>query len=212
MARGQDSPKPEEQDPPVKVTLDTSEVPSLAPWGERAKRLVEEWYPIIADLLKSDGFTPPAEVKLVFEKDEKGIAGTSGATITIASGWVERHPDDFGMVIHELTHVIQSYPHYEDEAGWVVEGIADYVRYIRYEPKAELSPIDPKTASYRDGYGTAARFLAWIEKTYDKQIVARLNRALRGSKYAPEIFREATSKGLDELWGEFVQAKQGRSG
>src|SRR5207249_2446473 len=95
---------------PVRVVLDTSEVPELATWGEAAKTLVEEWHPKIADLLRSDGFTPPAEITLVFRKEMRGIAATSGATITIASSWVQRHPDDRGMVIHELVHVIQSYP------------------------------------------------------------------------------------------------------
>jgi acetyl esterase/lipase len=194
----------------VKVTLDTSEVPGLAPWAAEAGRLVRDWHPIVAELLKSDGFTPPAEVRLVFKKDMRGVAETSGDTITIAARWIEQHPDDYGMVIHELSHVIQSYP--PSRAGWLVEGIADYVRCFRYEPEAKRPPIDPRRASYRDGYKTTAGFLAWIEKHYDKQIVSKLNRALRRSEYRRELFEESTGKGLDELWSEFVESLDGRRG
>ena len=38
--------------------------------------------------------------------------------------WISDHPDDFGMVIHELIHVIQAYPAAGDKPGWLVEGIA----------------------------------------------------------------------------------------
>src|SRR5262249_34971439 len=90
---------------PVKVNVDVTEGAALAAWADEAKRLVETWHAKLAALLASEGFTPPAEVKLVFKKDMKGVAGTSGATISIAASWVKKHPNDYGMVIHELTHV-----------------------------------------------------------------------------------------------------------
>src|SRR5262249_289810 len=145
---------------PVKVSVDVSEVPEQKAWADEAKKLVEKWHPLITDLLTSDGFAPPAEVKLVFKKDMKGGASTSGATISIAAEWVKEHPDDYGMVVHELTHVIQSYP--RPEPGWLVEGIADYVRFYHYEPKTKLGTVDPSRQSYRDGYRVTAMFLAWI--------------------------------------------------
>jgi hypothetical protein len=187
--------------PAVKVTVDTTEVPDLADWGKKAGKLVEKWHPIIADLLKSDGFTPPGEVKIVFKKDMKGVAYTQRATIVIAADWVRKNPDDFGMVVHELTHVIQSYP--GGRAGWLVEGIADYVRFFHFEPKTKIS-VDPRRASYKDGYRTTAKFLAWIEKAHDKEIVRKLNEALRKGKYQDELFRTSTSKTLDELWKAFL--------
>jgi hypothetical protein len=192
----------------VEVTLDTSEVPELASWGAKAKGLVATWHPIIAERLKSDGFSPPAEVTLVFKKRMRGIAYASGTTITIAADWVGRHPDDFGMVIHELAHVVQSYP--RTRQGWLVEGIADYIRFFHYEPEAALGPIDPRRASYRDGYRTTARFLAWIERTHDGAIVGKLNEALRRSRYEDGLFKEATSRDLDALWAEFLEGAGAR--
>lgn len=194
----------------VKVIVDVGEVPELKAWADDAKKLVEKWHPIIAEMLKSDGFTPPAEVKLVFKKDMKGVAHTSGATITIAAEWVKKHPDDFGMVVHELTHVIQAYP--RPGNGWLVEGIADHVRYFHYEPKAKLGRINPERQSYRDGYGVTAMFLAWIEKKHDPAIVAKLNDAMRKSEYRYELFKLRTGKSLDRLWADFLddEAAQGR--
>src|SRR5262245_19586313 len=95
---------------PVRVVVDTSDAPETAAWAEKARGLVVKWHPLIADLLKSDGFTPSREVKLVFKKEMLVPASTSGDTISVNAEHVKRHPDDFGMVIHELTHVLQRYP------------------------------------------------------------------------------------------------------
>ena len=188
------------------VSVDVSEVPDLKEWGDKAKALVEKWHPIISGLLKSDGFTPPSEVKIVFKKDMKGVAYTSGNVITIAGKWVHKHPDDYGMVVHELTHVVQSYRRTPRDAGWVVEGMADYVRFFKYEPDADLGPVNTDKAGYRDGYRTAAKFLDWIVKTHDKDIVGKLNQALRKSEYKEGLFKDATGKSLDDLWDEFVDS------
>ena len=191
----------------VYVEVDTSEVPELEPWGAKAKALVEKWHPFIAELLKSDGFTPSSEVKIIFKKDMKGVAFTSGHTITIAGDWVKKEPGDYGMVVHELTHVLQAYPHTKRADGWLVEGIADYVRFFKYEPDTKIGPIGSR-ASYRNGYRTTAKFLAWIEKTHDKDIIVQLNKALRKSEYSDELFKDATGKSLDDLWTEFLESEK----
>ena len=191
--------------PAVKVVVDTSEVPEVAEWGKKAKSLVETWYPKVSELLKSDGFTPPNEVKIVFKKDMKGVAYASGKTIAISANWIKAHPDDLGMVVHEMTHVIQSYR--RGGPSWLVEGIADYVRFLHYEPKTRIQ-IDTKKASYRDSYRTSAKFLGWVEKTHDKDLVRKLNEALRKGKYKDELFETYTKKTLDQLWAAFVVAEE----
>jgi multidrug efflux pump subunit AcrB len=137
------------------------------------------------------------------------VAGTSGDRIAISADWVKAHPDDFGMVIHELTHVVQGYPKYDPV--WLVEGIADYVRYWHFEP-GRKPRVEPKKRSYREGYGTAAAFLAWMEKTHDKEIVPKLNRALRAGTYRDELLKEYTGKGLDELWRDFCNVAEKAGG
>jgi hypothetical protein len=184
--------------------VDSTEAPELAEWGRRAKALVERWHPVIAGLLRSDRFTPPGEVRIVFKKHMRGVAYARGSTIVIAADWVRGHPDDYGMVAHELTHVIQSYGRSRRPGpSWLVEGIADYVRFYHYEPETRLA-VDPRRASYRDGYRTTAMFLAWVEETHDRDIVGKLNEALRRGEYRDELFEARTSKTLDELWGTFA--------
>lgn len=189
----------------LEVAVDTSKAPDLADWAAQARHLVEEWYPKMCDMLASDGFRPPTKIRLFFRNDLDHPAHTSGVrvkVITISARWIREHPDDYGMVIHELTHVVQSYPRYD--AGWLVEGIADYIRYIKFERKTRAPRIDPATASYRNGYKTAAYFLRWIEKTYDKELIFKLNRELRTSTYTDALFERYTGKSLDRLWSEYL--------
>lgn len=191
----------------VKVIVDTSEVPELKAWGENAAKLIQEWHPQIAEMLLQEGFTPTHEIHVVFKKDMDGVAHTIGNRIVIAGNWVKQHPDDNGMVIHELVHAIQAYP--RGGPFWLVEGIADYIRFYKYEPKTQLRGIDPERQSYRDGYRTSAQFVAWLEKTHPG-IVQKINAALRKNEYQNVLIRETTGKSVEQLWDEFVKTEDAR--
>lgn len=191
--------------PPVEVTVDTRDAPQLAEWGKKAAALAVKWHPIITDLLRSEGHVPPGQVRIVFKSGMKGVAFASGRTITIAAKWVTDHPDDFGMVVHELTHVVQGYR--RGGPSWLVEGIADYVRFAHFEPMTRIR-VNPKRASYRDGYRTTAKFLAWAEAQHDRDLVRKLNQALRAGKYRDALFEKYTGKPLDRLWADFLAAQE----
>ncbi len=191
----------------VTITVDVSEVPDLKAWGEKAKVLCETWYPIIAELLKTDGYVPPKAVTLLFKKDMDGIAGTGGSEIAISARWVRDHPDDFGMVIHELTHVVQGYPKYRPV--WLVEGIADYIRYWRFEPSSRAREFNPKTSSYRRGYQSAAALLAWLEESQHKGIIRDLNKAMRAGTCTERTIEALTGKRADRWWAEYLEARRG---
>lgn len=190
----------------LKVTVDTLETPELADWGNRAGEACAKWCPKISALLASDGFTPPKSVALRFQKDKKGVADTSGAKITIAADYVRGHTNDIGMVIHELTHVVQAYPEPKEgfaKPGWLVEGIADYIRLYHFEPKVPRLRVNPDKASYRDSYKTSAAFLAWLEQRH-AGIVKKLNATLRDGCFKEDQFNDHAGKPLDELWREFA--------
>jgi hypothetical protein len=187
----------------AKIVLDASDAPDVQEWAEKARDLCEKWYPIICEALASKDFTPPREVRLVFKDEKKGIAYTTGTKITVVADWVRKHPDDYGMVIHELTHVVQSYP---KGVGWITEGIADYIRNFKFEPKPTPPKVSSKS-SYKDGYKTAAVFLAWIEKTKDKDFIKKMNEALRTGKYKDDLFKEWAGADVDALWKEFLAAQ-----
>ncbi|MGV3661883.1 MAG: DUF6528 family protein [Prosthecobacter sp.] len=183
--------------------VDTNDTPDLKDWGNKAGTLCVEWFPKIAALLPSEGFTAPKEVTLFFDPKMEGVAHASGARIAIAAGWVRAHPDDFGMVVHELTHVVQSYP--PGAPVWLMEGVADYIRIVHYEPKAPRPQIDPAKASHKDAYKTTGMFLEWVEKNHDAGFVARVNAALRQGKYDDALWSKWTGKSVDELWKLFTQ-------
>lgn len=186
--------------------VDTNDAPDLKEWGNKAGTLCVEWFPKIAALLPSEGFTAPKEVTLYFDPKMKGVAHAISGKITISAGFVRLHPDDLGMVVHELTHVVQSYP--PGGPGWLVEGIADYIRIVHFEPQAPRPKLDPAKASYKDAYKTAAMFLEWIEQHHTEGVVVKLNAALRAGKYHDELWTSLTGRTVDELWALFVKSLQ----
>jgi hypothetical protein len=143
----------------------------------------------------------PREVTLRFT-EMKGVAHASGATITIAADWVRQHPEDLGMVVHELTHVIQHYPP-RGQPGWLTEGIADYVRYYVAEPESRQKGFDRNRANFDSGYQASAAFLNFVETTKGPGVVAKLNTALRAGTYKPETFKELAGAEPADLWTEF---------
>jgi len=187
----------------VKLVLDYSKAPEAKPWAEKSAALVKEWYPKVAEMLASEGFSPPREMKLVFQPGG-GVASTTGDTIHVSADWIKKHPDDFGLVIHEMTHVIQHYPN--PDPSWVTEGIADYVRWFNFEPEGRRPRPNPQRTKYTDSYQTTAAFFAWIVKNHDKDFVKKLNAVMRQSKYSSNLFKESTGKTVDELWQEYIAA------
>lgn len=201
------------------VVTDCSDIPSCEPWAAKAADLVRTWYGSLTQLLATDGrdpiskettgksFQPPAKITLVFKKTLNVPAYCSGGTITINGEWVTAHPDDLGMVVHELTHAVQQYPRNEVDAGWLTEGIADYTRWWRYEPELHATSGRTKPdfakAKYTDAYRTTAVWLAWIEKRYDRRTVPALDFKMRQGKDPMPVFKQLTGKTADELWEEF---------
>jgi hypothetical protein len=188
---------------------DISQVPDLQPWGRAAEALCQSWYPKIVAILHSDDSVRPlpAVVKLHFEKEMRGVAYASGGEIHIAADWVRSHPNDFGMVVHELTHLVQRYP--RNGAGWLVEGIADYVRLRHFEPMLPLPRIDFTKAKYTDSYKTTAAFLMWLEDKYGADLVPKLNAALRAGSFTDALFQDATGKEVTQLWSDFAAVRAG---
>jgi hypothetical protein len=193
--------------PAAKITIDTSDAPEMKDFAERAQKVADEWYPIIISKLPSAGFKPATEVTIVFKKDYKGVAAASGNKIVCSPKWFTDHPDDVGAIVHELTHVVQAYRR-GDRPGWLVEGIADYIRFFQYEPVKARPHPDPKKAKYSDSYRTTAHFLDWAQQKYDKDLVVKLNTACREGKYSEDLWKQATGKTLEELgdaWKESLK-------
>lgn len=187
------------------VELDTGEVPELRMWGETARGLIVAWQPRFVNLLGSKGFVPARRIQLRLRKSERGIAATAGQRIEVSSHWIESHPEDTGLVVHELVHVVQAYP--KAEPLWITEGIADYLRWAIYEGKPQAwFPVSRKPQGYRDSYRVAAGFLLWLESDAAPGIVRILNAQMRRGTYNESIFQDETGRTLDELWTEYLKA------
>jgi Peptidase of plants and bacteria len=188
-------------EPAFKVTIDTSKAPECEPFAAKSKTLVEEWYPKINEILfGKDHPLPSPDVSLIFEP-MKGVAATSKNVIRISAEWVtKKAPNDYGMVIHELTHIVQDYRGKGE--GWLTEGIADYIRDHHFETRQHR--IDPEKSSYRQGYGIAAAFLIWLEEKKHPGLVRKLNVASNDGTYRRELFTELCGADVDVLWKEFV--------
>lgn len=189
---------------PIQIVLDASEVPDLKEWCQKVRDVAEEFYPVAAETLSYESYRPPRRIDLILKKSNKGIAGTGGSRIVCSDGWFRAHPKDVGAIIHETIHVVQSYPKYDPV--WLVEGVADYVRYYVFEPDSPRRPLNRARIRYQDGYGTTAAFLDWLVRTRDKEIVRKLNKALRTSQYNEGLFKDTTGKDLNALWDEFKQS------
>ena len=192
-------------DGPARITVDTSDAPQLKAYGERIQKVADEWYPLITEMLPSDGFTPPSRVTITFRRDYRGVAAAGGNRIVCSVKWFTDNPEDLGAIVHELVHVVQQYPPGR-HPGWLVEGIADYVRFFHYEPAGNRPRPNGDRDKFDDSYRTSAAFLNWAARTYDKDLVVKLNAACRQRKYAPEIWKELTGKTAEELGEEWKQS------
>ena len=90
-------------------------------------------------------------------------------------------------MVHEAAHVVQSYRGHGNP-GWLVEGVADYVRFFKYEPE-NLGRIDPDRARYDASYRVSAAFLAYLADRYDPELVRSVNARLASAATTPRSSR-----------------------
>jgi hypothetical protein len=202
-----------------RIDYDYSRTPELKDWVDKQLRpALELWYPIIVADLPSEGFTAPRHFTVTIDPDYDGVAATSDTHVVVSPKWIKsqvaRGPlnEAVGSVVHEAVHVAQQYGGAKGAnpvPGWLTEGIADYIRWWKFEPAAARRPVRPthrdgKPASYTDSYQTTAAFLEYVAKNHDHEIVVKLNAIGRAGTYTPDLWKQYTGKTADELWAEFV--------
>ncbi len=151
--------------------------------------------------LGGDGYRPPQRVWLALSATYRGVAKMCGDHIVGSADHFRGHREDVGAIVHEPPHVAQGYRRGE-RPSWLVEGICDYIRFFHWE-QGNLGRINPETAHYNKSYRVTAAFLAYLVEKYDKDIVRKLNRALREGRYQEGLFEQITGKtvrDLDDEW------------
>jgi hypothetical protein len=198
------------------VTINVTPAPDLENWArEKLLPVCEMWYPQIVAMLPSDGYRAPDRFTIEFHANvQRGIpAYASGGKIVCNAEWFRKNVagEARGAVVHEMVHVVQNYglperrkPPGAKNPGWMVEGVADYIRWFLYEPEARGAEIhEPSKARHDASYRTTANFLNWVTNTYDKEIVKKMNAAMRQGRYSDGLWKEFTGKSVEELADEW---------
>jgi hypothetical protein len=207
-----------------RFALDATAAPDLMEWADtELAPVVQQWYPKIVEMLPSEGFVAPPQFTLYFRNDMGGTpASAGGGRINLNSNWFrrERNREARGCVVHELVHVVQAYgrasrtnPGAVRTPGWLVEGIADYIRWFLYEPEtngAEITERNLPIARYDASYRISANFLNWVVSHHDREIIRKLNAVAREGKYAQELWKEWTGKTLQELGDDWKNQHEAR--
>jgi len=209
-----------------RFTVDATDAPDLAEWASATlKPTLREWYGHLAALLPSEGYRPPERVALRFRTDMGGTpASAGGGCINLNADWFrrERGREALGCVIHELVHVVQNYgragrtnPKPSRTPGWVVEGLADYVRWFLFEPQTGGAAVTARNfehARYDGSYRISANFLDWVTRTRGRDLVCKLNAAAREGRYSDALWKEWTGDTLEALGDAWRQENARRLG
>jgi hypothetical protein len=199
-------------------TIDTSRATNLTQWAtnQLASALLE-WYPKIVAFLPSENFEAPRKFSIIL-RPGRGVAATSGTRITANANWIKRElkGQAIGSLIHEAVHVVQDYgygrhhnPNPAENPGYLVEGIADYIRWYKFEPQskgAEISERGLSRANYDNSYRVTANFLNWVTEKYNYELVPQLNAAMRNANYNTNIWTKTTGKTVEQLNAEWKES------
>jgi hypothetical protein len=169
-------------------------------------------------MLPSDGFKAPRSFRITFSASDRGVAATRGTDIQCGAHWFRNNLEGEakGAVVHELVHVAQQYGRARrnrgqrpQTPGWLVEGVADYIRWFLYEPESRGAEINARRladVNYDDSYRVSANFLNWVTEHHDREIVRKLNAALREGRYQEDLWTEWTKQPLEQLGDEWKLA------
>jgi hypothetical protein len=150
----------------------------------------------------------------VIVENYDGISETYGsngqATIHMSSSYMQQVVDSGGNLSDELHGIF--YYHgtniYQFDGGdgttnaWVVQGVADFVRY-----SAGFLPANQRMpgGNYNDGFTTTGFFFAWLDPIYP-DFVYELNQSLNPAvttMWTTQAFSDITGQTVDELWANY---------
>ncbi len=182
------------------ITVDTTEAPELAAWGQHAGEICVEWYPKIASLLGVEDNLTNRTIRLWFRKDMSGVANTSPreGVIRISATYVKGHTNDWGMVVHELVHTVQSFPRRGGGAAAAAATMftADNIRNLGTFAAKLKEHSDPVSKSVWDGLGedTQQKLTAYSGTNADRELqtalATALNSIIRTNTLGEDLRRE----------------------
>jgi hypothetical protein len=197
--------KPADRQERFSLSISGEVTPDFAPVVGRLTTLFYQSYPKLVERFEHPTKPAPRRIRMTFERGMKVPAYCAGSEIKISVEWLQKHPDDIGLLTHELTHAVQAYP--RGDPGWLTEGIADYARQI-YGPKEQPGWSLPKRLteknSYRESYRVAGRFFVWLDAKHHGA-VDKVHRRMQDKEFTLGDFETAAGAPLDTLWDECVK-------
>jgi hypothetical protein len=203
-------------EPPVRK-VDFSKAPEAREFGDEARRVGNEFYPEVLQLLADKRSNPPRRFEIVFKRLKSGNNGETDvrrAKIYVNADYLRHDSADQSwkantltnlqmLLIHEMVHLTQRYRYEKAPAYWS-EGIADYARYkLGYTNGWACPQCAVEYPHYTSGYWCAGAFLLFIDARYGSDLVRALNGELGRGSYSLDFFAKATGKSLEDLWREF---------
>ncbi|KAJ3064285.1 hypothetical protein HDU98_012283 [Podochytrium sp. JEL0797] len=180
---------------------------------------------VLSVLYESSDEYPPVTHLRVQILPFDGCADTSGSKtnklLRLNSSYFtfSRHADlrheVMGVIVHELTHVLQYDGSIDGRGGTAnggfIEGLADFVRIqcgLGLDPGCWRREVDPPKKDQRRwdcGYEHTAYFLRFIEKTYP-HFAKRMNLLLRDCEWDDALFQALTTVPLQQLWKSYLDS------
>jgi hypothetical protein len=150
---------------------------------------------------------PPGGGESLTIAAESGVAYTAGDAITFSSNYIADFSKgktqaaiDFemnGVLAHERTHIWQ----YNHGGGWLVEAMADYVRYrVGFDKISRRG----RGGNWDSPYTTGGFFIVWIEDNYDPDFGYKVNMGMKNTNFVYKaLVKQVTGKDIDALWAEY---------
>jgi hypothetical protein len=162
-------------------------------------------YPRLVERFENPKKPAPRDIKITFAHIGPP-AFCTGSEIKVSVDWLHQHPNDVGMITHELTHSVQGYGGGRTP-GWFTEGMAEFARQL-YGPKDDGWSLPRKLTdkqSYKDSYRTTGRFFVWLEEKHPG-VLDKLHRKAQDREFTVAEFKTLTGSSIDELWAECVKS------
>lgn len=165
----------------------------------------------------------PTKIILDIENKGYGIAWNSGNLVHLHDGWLEKCPEDFDCVTHELAHAIQN--------GWdgkslefdsFIERFADACRYLYAFNNGEFNDKGwhMQTIKGEPTRADSVRFLVWFDYFYStatNDLLLNYFKVCRSEKYPQdswkdawaEIFKGSKLEGrdIDDIYREYAESE-----
>ena len=166
------------------------------------QRFIDMYFLQYPKLIQKYNKNSVKKITFSIDKNYKGVAETDNGIIKFNPAWFAKNPEDLDVITHELMHIVQNYKD-EKIPGWLIEGIADYVRATEgvNNEKAGWKLPDLKSGNnFDNSYRITARFFIWLTQNFNKDLIIRLDNNARNNNYTPEFWKKNTEKNIEELW------------